>query len=48
MTFQTMRVILVAALVAALLGGGVATAQTALRSNSVTSSKIKNGSILGK
>jgi hypothetical protein len=48
MSFKSMRVILVAALVAALLGGGVATAQTALRSNSVTSSKIKNGSILGK
>lgn len=48
MSFKSMRVILVAALVAALLGGGVATAQTALRNNSVTSSKIKNGSITGK
>lgn len=48
MTFKSMRVVLVAALVAALLGGGVATAQTALRNNSVTSAKIKNGSILGK
>lgn len=48
MSFKSMRVILVAALVAALLGGGVATAQTALRNNSVTSSKIKNGSITGR
>jgi hypothetical protein len=53
MSFKSMRVILVAAIVAALLGGGVATARTLVKSgdiasSAVSSSKIKNGSILGK
>jgi hypothetical protein len=53
MSFKSMRVILVAAIVAALLGGGVATARTLVKSgdiasSAVSSTKIKNGSILGK
>jgi hypothetical protein len=52
MTIRNMRVILVAALVAALLGGGVATARTLIKgkdiaSNAISSSKVKNSSLTG-
>ncbi|MEV4423259.1 hypothetical protein AB0L40_25280 [Patulibacter sp. NPDC049589] len=50
MNFKNMRVILVAAIVAALLGGGVATAKTLIKgkdiaSNAITGAKIKSSSI---
>jgi hypothetical protein len=52
MSIRNMRVILVAALVAALLGGGVATARSLVKgkdiaSNAITSSKVKNSSLTG-
>jgi hypothetical protein len=53
MATRNMRVILVAAIVAALLGGGVATARSLVKgsdiaASAVSSTKIKNSSILGK
>lgn len=52
MTFKNMRIVIVAALVAALLGGGVATARTLIsgkdvRNSSLTGADIKNSSLTG-